>query len=666
MKDGGDLCGWAGKILKINLSTKTIVEETLPDDLAIGFIGSRGFDAKFLWDMVKPDIDPLGPDNVLSLGAGLLTGTIFPECGRVNVGCLSPLTGIYGFGNAGGYWAGRLKAAGYDHVVVTGRSPFPVYILITDEIVEIRDAEDLWGKTTAETETILRFRHGRDIRVCGIGPAGENLVRTAATIFDATFAAQGGSGAVWGSKNLKAIAATGNRPIKIADHDRFYEYASKEARRLKNSNHRPYAAEYKQYGTMYLYDLLTNYIGFGADDRFLSEKEMQNLLAANIFERYCIGYHSGCSNCLENCTHLWEVFVGPYAGTRTVAMRFGSTDYMSLGMGNANAGSLVKFHSLVNQYGLCGKMMPSALSFALKLYEKGILTKNDTGGIEIKAGDHEKIIELTHMTAFREGFGNILAEGPGNMARIINGAYAYRHGVYGRTYKTLLSTITGPRGSDHLNATLAVFLPPEYRTKIYETLSKRIPAFPEPTIPGVKGKGLWMLWEEHNKAIYDSIGRCILPTGGYMGGHNILADIEKDPIGEERAKLLTALTGRRFTAEEILDCGERIFNLERAFNIRQGAGKAFDLPPDHEQHIEFDYLAYAEVTPAMMCEYLEDYYNARGWDSQTGVPTRAKLEALELTAVADELDANMPYAPWQGPPLWPLEKYPSGGSRLEK
>jgi len=664
MKDDDNRYGWAGKILKINLSKKTIVEEPLTDDLAIRFIGSRGFDAKFLWDLVEPGIDPLGPDNVLSLGAGLLTGTIFPECGRVNVGCLSPLTGIYGYGNAGGYWASRLKAAGYDHVVITGRSPKPVYILITDEIVEIKDAGDLWGKTTAETETILRTRHGRDVRVCGIGQAGENLVRTATTIIDGSFAAQGGSGAVWGSKNLKAIATTGSKKIKIADPDEFYNLARKEAKRITSSK-RLYAAEYKKYGTLYLYDLLTNYVGFGADRRFLSEKKMKSILAASIFEKYCVGYHAGCSNCLENCTHLWEVHVGPYAGTRTVALRFGSTDYMSLGMGNANAGSLIKFHSLVNQYGLCGKMMPTALSFALELYERGILTKEDTGGIEIKAGDHEAIIELTHMTAFREGFGNILAEGPGNMARIIKGAYPYRHGVYGRTYKLALPFITGTRGTDHLNATLSVFLPPENRTKIYEILSKTHTSMAPPTEPGVKGKGTWMVWEENNKSVYDSIGRCIMPTGGYMGGNNILAEIEEDPEGQERAKLLTALTGREFSAKEILACGERIFNLERAFNIRQGAKKEFDLPLEHEQDIDFDYLAYGNVTPTSMKEYLEDYYEARGWDLDTGIPTRTKLKNLGLSYVADELDANMPYEPWKGPPLLPLDKYPSGGKRTK-
>jgi aldehyde:ferredoxin oxidoreductase len=200
--------GWAGKILKIDLSSGEIVSEPLTDDLAFGFLGSRGFDAKFLWDMVKPGIDPLGPENVLSLGAGLLTGTVFPECGRLNVGCLSALTGIFGYGNAGGWWPSRLKAAGYDQVIVTGKAFKPVYISINDDNVEIKDAGDIWGKTTLETEKILRQKHGRDVRVCGIGQAGENLVRTASTMVDGSFSAHGGSGAVWGSKNLKAIATT--------------------------------------------------------------------------------------------------------------------------------------------------------------------------------------------------------------------------------------------------------------------------------------------------------------------------------------------------------------------------------------------------------------------------------------------------------------------------
>ncbi len=665
MKDSNVRGGWAGKLLKINLSNGEITENPLTDDLAYGFLGSRGFDAKFLWDLVKSGIDPLSPENVLSLGAGVLTGTIFPECGRINVGCLSALTGIYGFGNSGGYWPSRLKAAGYDQVVITGKSPKPVYILVNDNNVEIKDAADIWGKTTIETEKILREKHGKDVRVCGIGQAGENLVRTASTMVDGSFSAHGGSGAVWGSKNLKAIAVTGTQKIEIADPEEFYQLARKEAKRILNCTERPFAADYKKYGVLCLYDLLTNYVGYGADGRYLTEEEMANILAAPLFEKYCVGYHAGCSNCLENCNYRWEVFVGPYAGTRTIGLRFGSTDYMSLGMGNCNSGSLGKYHSLVNQYGLCGKMAGSALSFALELYERGIITKEDTGGIEIKAGDHETIMELTHMTAFREGFGNVLAEGPGNMARIIKGAYSYRHGVYGRTYNTRLAFITSTRGTDHLAGTLASFLPPENRVKIFENLSKKLPSLAPPTEPGVKGKGAWMAWEEDNKAVIDSIGRCLLPAGGVLGGASILAEVEDDPFGKERAKLLSILTGRELSAEEILKCGERIYNLERAFSIRQGAGKEFDLPPEHEQNIAFDYVAYGKVNPESMKAYLKDYYQARGWDVNTGIPTRAKLEELGLGYVADELEANMPYPPYQGPPLWPLDKYPSGGKRTK-
>jgi aldehyde:ferredoxin oxidoreductase len=395
-----------------------------------------------------------------------------------------------------------------------------------------------------------------------------------------------------------------------------------------------------------LYDFMPTFVGYGADGRHLTPEEMKNILAANLFEKYCIGYHAGCSNCLEHCTYLWEVFVGPYAGTRTGALRFGSTDYMTMGMGNSNSASMVKFQSLVNQYGLCGKMMPTAMSFALELYERGILTKE-------------------HMTAFREGFGNILAEGPLNMARMIKGAYPYRHGAYGRRYTVALPYITGTRGTDHLNTSFFHYLPPETKTTLYESLSKKYPSLSPPNDPGVKGKGTWMVWEEDNKAVVDSIGRCQLPAGGIAGNNSILAEIEDDPLAEERAKLLSVLTGIELSTEEILKSGERIFNLERAFNIRQGARKELDMPPEHEQYIEADLLALTKVTPESMKEYFEDYYQARGWDVDTGIPTRAKLEELGLGYVADELEANMPYPSWEGPPLWPVGKKASGGKRAE-
>ncbi|MBI4186519.1 MAG: hypothetical protein HY530_03305 [Chloroflexi bacterium] len=647
--------GWAGKILRVDLTRGKIVEEPLTDDLAYDFIGSRGFDAKFLWEMVKPNIDPLSPENVLSLGAGLLTGTVFPECGRINVGCISALNGIYGFGNSGGWFPSRLKAAGYDHIVVTGKAPKPVYIFINDDGAQLLDAGDLWGKNTIQTEKLLRQKYGRDTRACCIGQAGENLVRTASTMVDGSFSAHGGSGAVWGSKNLKAIAATGTKKVVIADPDEFYRLAKREVERIKKAEEKPgyyfSKANYRQYGTLMLYDLLPNFVGYGADNRHLTPEQLDQIRASTLQEKYAVAYHAGCTNCLEHCTFLWEVFAGPYAGTRTTALRFGSTDYMTMGMGNADSGSMVKFHQLVNEYGMCGKMMPGAMAFALELYERGIITKEDTGGIELKAGDHETIIKLTHMTAFREGFGNMLAEGPYNMARKIPGAYPYRHGAYGRKYTPGLAFMTSPRGTDHLGTSFAVFLPPESKEAIYKHLVKKYPQLSSPTEPGVKGKGIWMVWEESNKAVLDSIGRCALPAGGIGGNESILTEVEDDPLAEGRARVLSALTGREWAAEQIYECGERITNVERAISVRQGASKEADGLPEADQHIEFDYLAVGEVTGKSMREYLEDYYRARGWDVNTGIPARAKLEELGLGHVADELEANAPYPRWQGPPL---------------
>ncbi|MBI4286179.1 MAG: hypothetical protein HY670_09865 [Chloroflexi bacterium] len=655
--------GWAGKILKIDLTAGKVVEEPVTDELAYSFLGGRGFDAKFLWDMVRPGIDPLAPEAVLTLGAGLLTGTVYPECGRVNVGCLSPLTGIYGFGNSGGWWPTRLKAAGYDHIIITGRSPKPVYVLINDDGVEIKDAGDIWGKTTTETEKILRDKHGRDVRVAGIGPAGENLVRTATTIVDASYSAHGGSGAVWGSKNLKAIAVTGTKKIHIHDPQTFYDLAKQEIKRIRECT-RQGEAEYKKYGTLILYKWLPKYVGHGADKRYLPPEEMDHLQPENLFEKYCVGYHAACSNCQENCTYLWEVNVGPYAGTRTGALRFGSTDYMTMGMGNANTSSMVKFHSLCNQYGLCGKMAATALYFALELYERGILTKEDTDGIEIKAGDHEAIIELTHMIALRQGFGKILGEGPGNMARFIKDAYPYRHGVYGRIYTALLPFITSTRGTDHLGCLETFTATPETRNKLHENLVKIYPDLGPPMEPGIQGKTRLMFWEEHHKTVLDCMGRCFIAGGGISGCPSIGYELDEDPMGEGQARLLTILTGREFTGAEILKAGERIFNLERAFNVRQGAGRESDMAAPADQNIQFDWLALGKVDGNIMRQYLDQYYETRGWDKD-GVPTRAKLEELGLGYVADELEANRPYPPYQGPPLWPIDKYPSGGERTK-
>ena len=229
------LYGWGGTILIVDLTREKVIKQPLEKEVAVKFLGGRGLNDYMLYKLVKPGIDPLSPDNVLCLANGALAGTVLPMTSRIHVSTLSPLTGILGDGSAGGDFAARLKHAGYDQIVITGRASKPVYIWIEDDDVEIRDASHLWGLTTDEMVEALRDEHGDDIAVAGIGPAGEHLVRFASTIVDRFHSAARGTGAVWGSKNLKAIAVRGTKGVELANPEEFYELAKMDLEYFKKN-----------------------------------------------------------------------------------------------------------------------------------------------------------------------------------------------------------------------------------------------------------------------------------------------------------------------------------------------------------------------------------------------------------------------------------------------
>ena len=238
--------GWAGTILKVDLSRGKIVKQPLSKELAYNFLGGRGFNAKTLWDLIKPGIDPLSPENVLCLGVGPLNGTLMPLSGRMNATCKAPLTGILGDGNAGGHWPATIKHAGYDQIVFTGKSKEPVYLWIEDEDVELRDAKEIWGKTTFETYRIMKKEHGEDVDVCGIGPAGENLVKFANIMNDRyRQAGRTGIGAVMGSKKLKAITIRGTKKIEVYNLDKLKEICRDLYKQCQGRN----TESYRMWGT---------------------------------------------------------------------------------------------------------------------------------------------------------------------------------------------------------------------------------------------------------------------------------------------------------------------------------------------------------------------------------------------------------------------------------
>ncbi len=475
------LNGWMGKVLRVNLSKKEILTEPLTEELRYNFIGGRGINSKILYDETGPNTDPLGPENRLIIGAGPLTGTPVPTSGRYTVTAKSPLTGILGDGNAGGTFGAELKYAGYDHLIIRGRSEKPVYLLIDDDNVKLKDTRHLWGKNTFETEIILKEELGNtEIRVLSIGQAGENMVKIAGVISDEEHAAaRCGMGAVMGLKNLKAIAVRGSKTINIADPGRLFELVDGMYEDYKKCSAYDWYTKYG--GTVAIIDMcragsapIKNYLKSGGTDL---DKRLP-ISHEKIFEKYklkdvaCYGCPLACDKWtyidgLGRCKHpdggsfhsaIWEIYDYPF---------------------------IVEFNRLCDRYGLDLYSVQMVTAAAMEWYEKGVITKKDTDGMEIRFGDKEVLRSLVHKIAVREGFGNILAEGSIAAGRIVGadpessatGGYGkgMDHGpidcsaIAGLTLSLSVST----RGAGHLRAVAPMAwgvsdsLPPKWQ-KVYK------------------------------------------------------------------------------------------------------------------------------------------------------------------------------------------------------
>jgi aldehyde:ferredoxin oxidoreductase len=350
---------------------------------------------------------------------------------------------------------------------------------------------------------------------------------------------------------------------------------------------------------------------------------------------------------LSPCGRYFNINTGKYAGTKGKAPEAATIITLGFYCGNLNLASILKLNNLCNQYGLNTYPAGDAIQLAMNLYEKGVITKKDTDGLELDWGNEEAQFELIHKMALREGFGNKLAEGPYSFSRIIGkGAerlYPHNYGssrgsgYYGLPLGLLYMTST--RGADHLRG-----------------VSERYP-------PSLwKGRGLSKLNEsaiilgQHEWVLADSLERCKSAVNTWSIGCPL-----HDPLGEGRAALLSAATGWKVTAKDLDKLAERVYNIERSFNVREGAIKKYDCPPWKSLNMLVD--GRTTTTPEEVEKLLTNYYVLRGWDPKSGIPTRKKLKELDLEYVADEIESNLPYKDWSGPPLWSLDKYPHGGLR---
>lgn len=597
--------GYAGKILRVNLSNRMIREEEIDYDLARKFIGGRGLGSKFLFDEIDHKIDSFDEKNKLIMITGPLTATLAPTGGRYMVVTKSPLTGAIACSNSGGYFGAELKFAGYDALIIEGRSEKAVYLWIKDGKVEIRDAERLRMKSTHQTEDIIREETDPDAKIASIGPAGEKLVRFSCIINDKHRAAgRSGVGAVMGSKNLKAVAVRGTRGIKVYDPDGFMKA-------VMAANEKIYASPVTSkglptYGTAILVNII-NECGLFPTNNFQSGVfDGAKKISGETMTDTILIKNKACFACSIGCGRVTEVKSGEFIG-KGEGPEYENIFGLGSCIGVSDLEAIAKANYLCNEFGIDPISAGATISCAMELFEKGYIDEK-TAGFPLRFGDAKTLIKLIGMIGRREGFGDILAEGSYRIAE------RFGHPEFSITVKRQELAAYDPRGAKGMGLGYATSNRGACHLRSY-TISPEILGLPEKLDPfTIEGKHNWVKGFQDFTSVIDSTGLCIFSTFA-IGQKEIL-------------NLLNTATGFNYTADEISIIGERIWNLERLFNIHCGFTRKDDtLPPRLLTEPLPSGAAKGQVVELQ--PMLERYYEVRGWD-ENGIPRQDTLRRLGL------------------------------------
>ena len=616
--------GYAGKIGVVDLTHRRTSYVETDEGLIRNYLGGRGFVAKLLYDLIPEGADPLGPENVLVFAAGPLNGTLSPTGGRWMVGALSPATGLLVSGNGGGLWGAEIKWAGFDAVIIKGRAEAPCYLMISDDRIDILTAEDLWGKDTWDTEQLIQARHGDpQIRVMSIGIAGENRVPMASVFSEKVHhGGRGGTGAVMGSKYLKALAVRGTKGVPIADPQALMAETRKINALIKTESQYPV---YSKFGSP---KNTTGYAKLGG----LTTRNGQNgtfdgfeKIEAQIFydQTKLKGHSKSCFSCSMPCFHQHLVSEGKYAGTFGSGLQNSTIQCFGSKVGNDNPSALFAFHIAANRYGLDEISAGLAIAFAMECYQKKIISAEDTDGLELQWGDDEAIFKLLKQMARAEGLGKILGQGTQQAARHFGGgSEKFALQVKNLEISTVdprvfpawaLGYAVASRGADHMRA----FPTWEFGGDSEADLLKIVgtPVLGDRSSTVNKGRGV--AFSEDIRAVTDCLQMCKTFSARKIG------------MPETTLGLLNAVTGRDWSEAQLLQIGERINNLERLFNLRHGLKPSDDsLPARVLEEPLPDGASQGRVVD--LEPLLDDYYRCRDWRRDTGYPSPEKLEQLGL------------------------------------
>ncbi|MCG0278507.1 MAG: aldehyde ferredoxin oxidoreductase family protein [Thermanaeromonas sp.] len=607
--------GYVGKVLWVDLTQRKWWVEEVDEALASKWLGGSGFGAITLAKTTGPQTDPLGEENVLGFFTGPLTGTVVPCSGRHSVVGKSPLTGIWGEASVGGNWGKELKRAGYDGVVVLGKADTPVYLWINEGEVEIRDAAKLWGLDTYQTAEALQEYHP-GAEVCTIGPAGERLVRIAGLFTDGKegrAAARCGLGAVAGSKKLKALVVQGTRRPNLAFEEELKTKAKEAIKLIKEKTKG--LSEFGTAGLVIPCEQIGDFpIRNWRDGKW--EEGAQKISGPRMVQTVLSGrFH--CAGCPIGCGRRVSITDGPYAGVNG-----GGPEYETLGlMGGSclidNLEAICYANELCNRYGIDTIEAANLIAFSIEAFERGIVKEKDTGGLILRWGDPQVLIELIHQMGQNRGFGAFLARGFRSLlAEFGQEAEEFAIQVKGlgfpahdpRAYNSIaVGYATANRGACHLEGFSHIF---ERNVALPEF------GFTEPQDRfSVEGKGRLVAQAQNLMSVFDSLALCKFIL---FGGIKI-----KDLV-----EWLNLATGLDFTSERLLECGERIFNLKRLYNVKCGISRKDDVLPPRILTQKRGSGGAAENLPPLD-QMLNEYYAVRGWN-ENGIPTQETLDRLGL------------------------------------
>lgn len=614
-----------GKILDVNLTTGTVKTTKIEEDVLRKYIGGSGLAAKLMFDRVSPDVDPLSPDNILFVLTGPTSGTNIPGGARFSVCAKSPLTNMFGESSSGGSFANEMRAAGWDGIIVEGASDKPVYIVIENDKVEIKDASDLWGKNTHEVTDLLKERHGdrKKGTLASIGVGGENLVRFAGISCEKkNFAARCGLGAVMGSKKLKAMFVKGSGKVALADPDRF------NARRkivLKKAQESIAIQFLTAQGTNAAIgisaltgDLPAKNWALG-DNTAISAKIEGGVLSGPDF----LITNDSCHGCMVGCKRVVHITDGPYKGMEGPGPEYEGVASLGSLLMIGDMAAVIKLNEVCNDFGVDVISCGATIAFATDCFENGLITSKDTDGIELKWGDDAAVLKMIEKIARREGFGDVLAEGSKRAARKIGGNAAdYAVEIKGMevpmhdpraNYILGLGYATGVRGACHTNdASYAI------SSGILDWADIGLPIGID--VKKNEGAGEWAKHAQDLGQIYNAAAFC------YM----LIFVVN----GEDVAELLSAASGFDYTFKEIEECGERIWHMKRGLNNLMGITAADDRLPKKILTPTKEGGAAGSVPDIALM--LKEFYPARGLGAD-GRPSKETLDRLGLSELAAKL-----------------------------